>query len=445
MRSTLFLSVCTATVLAQNSILDHSHVGICRSPLLSSLDFLFEKRICSPYGGALDNRRDEGHSTSTGPWSHSRCYRNGTDEFCMYTSTTFAENRGISILTTPERVAKFSKLRAFTDPKSIKDVNQDIVRTLPARYNVVPIPGKDMGVTAKQPLNRGDLIMSNTASMMIDYAAFETLPHADLQKIQAAGVDALPTAHRARFLNLSTHNPTEGYYQRVEKLLATNAFDIDVDDGGETEFFVVFPEIARFNHDCRPNADYWFDPETLTQYIHAVRPIAAGEEITISYMDPVNTRKNRMHKLHHVWGFKCSCSQCTKPRLISRDSDDRVRQIQALRADLQDHSGGSRATPQMAELFVSLFEQERLESMAYEAHTHAALEWNGVGEPWLATKHARLAIEHGLASVGPRNSDVVEMQALAEDPWSHWSWMSRTKRRMGWGRREESDDEEEED
>jgi SET domain-containing protein len=39
------------------------------------------------------------------------------------------------------------------------------------------------------------------------------------------------------------------------------------------------------NHDCRPNADYYFDPETLAQHIHAIRPIAAGEEITISYIE----------------------------------------------------------------------------------------------------------------------------------------------------------------
>ncbi len=39
------------------------------------------------------------------------------------------------------------------------------------------------------------------------------------------------------------------------------------------------------NHDCRPNADYHYDPDTLAQYIYAVRPIAAGEEITISYLE----------------------------------------------------------------------------------------------------------------------------------------------------------------
>jgi len=39
------------------------------------------------------------------------------------------------------------------------------------------------------------------------------------------------------------------------------------------------------NHDCRPNADYHYDPDTLAQHIHAIRPIAEGEEITISYLE----------------------------------------------------------------------------------------------------------------------------------------------------------------
>lgn len=99
---------------------------------------------------------------------------------------------------------------------------------------------------------------------------------------------------------------------------------------------------------------------------------------------------------------------------------------------MSDYSAESAATPQMADLFISLYEQERMQSTIYEAYTFAAIEWNGVGEPWTAVKYARLAIEYGLPSVGPRDRDVIEMRALAEDPWGHWSWMLRTSKRMGW-------------
>lgn len=86
----------------------------------------------------------------------------------------------------------------------------------------------------------------------------------------------------------------------------------------------------------------------------------------------------------------------------------------------------------MAELLISLYQQERLWQMLYEAYTFAALEYNGVGEPWTATKYARLAVQHGLAGGGPNDSDVREMTALARNPWEHWSWMLRTKKRMNW-------------
>jgi hypothetical protein len=87
----------------------------------------------------------------------------------------------------------------------------------------------------------------------------------------------------------------------------------------------------------------------------------------------------------------------------------------------------------MGELMVSLFQQERLDGAMYEAYTYAAIEYNGAGDPWMATKYARLAVQVGTAAAGPLDSDVVEMKALARDPWEHWSWMLRTKKRMNWG------------
>lgn len=135
-------------------------------------------------------------------------------------------------------------------------------------------------------------------------------------------------------------------------------------------------------------------------------------------------------------------------------SDERIKQIGAIRKQLEDYTTESAATPQMADLFVSLYEQERLDGSIYEAYAFAAIEWNGVGEPWNAVRYARLAIEYGLVAVGSRDRDVVEMKKLAEDPWGHWSWMLRTSKRMSWARMREvgnnymrggGDDEEDDD
>lgn len=118
---------------------------------------------------------------------------------------------------------------------------------------------------------------------------------------------------------------------------------------------------------------------------------------------------------------------------MAAESDARIKQIKRVRKQLESYEPGSAATPQMAELMVSLYEQERLSGSIYEAYTFAAIEWNGAGDPSTAVRYARLAIEAGLASAGPRDRDVAEMIRLAEDPWSHWSWMLRTSKRMNWG------------
>ncbi len=109
-------------------------------------------------------------------------------------------------------------------------------------------------------------------------------------------------------------------------------------------------------------------------------------------------------------------------------------QINELLSEFKSYKAESRATPDMAELLISLYQQENLWGMMYEAFTHAALEYNGAGEPWMATKYAQLAGGIGIPAVGEDHSDVVEMESLAEDPWSHWSWMLRTKKGMGWGK-----------
>lgn len=84
----------------------------------------------------------------------------------------------------------------------------------------------------------------------------------------------------------------------------------------------------------------------------------------------------------------------------------------------------------MSELLVSLYEQERLHGPISEAYALAAIEFNGVGEPWTAQKYARLAVESGLIYGGPADTDVKEMEKLLKDPWAHWSWMLRTNKRM---------------
>jgi hypothetical protein len=176
------------------------------------------------------------------------------------------------------------------------------------------------------------------------------------------------------------------------------------------------------NHDCRPNANYFFDRDTFTHQVHAVRAIYPGEEITISYINPIQSREKRLKALKRSWGFDCRCSQCTAPAPIGAASDARLAQLEKVHHELSDTREAHETTPEMAEFLVSLYEQERLWGDMLEPYSFAALEYNGVGNAWMARKYARLAVEAGLLHRGRNHVSVTAMEALLSAPEEHWSW-----------------------
>ncbi|KAJ0341784.1 hypothetical protein COL922a_001878 [Colletotrichum nupharicola] len=392
--------------------------------------------VCRNKDGLTLSHSDEaqnplkGSATSFSWTKTSPCFKNGTDslEFCIFHSQTYG-NKGISIITDAERAAHITRSWGFTKPESLEGTNQPL-----QKYHVAKVPGKDYGLVATVPIKRGEIIVKETASLLIDYAAFANVPPAEMKKMQAHAVDYLPFNHRSQFMNMSAHGYQGDHLSMVDKIIVTNTFDVEMDDAKrDDDFYAVFVNTSRMNHDCRPNVDYWFDPRTLTQRTTAIRDIMPGEELTLSYIDPMQTRKARRERLHGTWGFHCSCPHCTQSRLKTDASDLRIEQIALLREEFNDYTPASRATPQMAELLISLYEQEHNWSLLSEAYTLAAIEYNGIGEPWLATKYARLAIEYGLTTLWEGHGDVIEMSKLAEDPWAHWSWMLRTRKRYSWG------------
>ncbi|KAK1756153.1 hypothetical protein QBC47DRAFT_299226 [Echria macrotheca] len=466
MKLSQFVSVYAAAVLAHSSDHQHHHHhadlgGVCGSGALPDSTCQPDTEYLPGAQKEIFAEKEDGWRCPNGTscehahkhsWTHSSpCFvgsKTGQD-FCVFTDTEFADGRGTSFVMTRRRADYLTTYSAFTDPGFVSGVNQDLVRTIPAVYDVHEFPGKGMGLVANQFIRRGELIMANTASLMIDYRVFHELKKEEYKELQLHAVNYLPDPHRKAFMNLSTHGQTfSTLVDTVEKIAETNAFDIDPDADDEEQnygFFVVFPEIARFNHDCRPNADYYFEHRSLTQYIHATRDIQPGEELTLSYINTVMTRNERLRKLNHNWGFQCACSACTQEKARADVSDMRIRRIKDLRPKMRNWKAGSVATPQMAELLISLYEQERLWGSMYNAYSFAAYEYNAVGDPWTAIKYAMLAIEWGIPMVGATSSEVTDMEKLVEDPWGHWSWMHRVKKRSGWARDPDEEEEEEDD
>lgn len=351
------------------------------------------------------------------PWTFwPECFSNEKTEepYCVFSDQSFASGRGISILTTQTFAYAMREKPAFTNPNVLTDVN---------KFDNPPFvqhefPGKGRGLVANKTLHRGEKIFSSTPILITDSDAFQ-LDESERLALLYRGVDTLPLATQALFWALMGHFDIDP----VDDRIGTNNFDSVIDGIAQQ---VLFPEIAMMNHDCRPNAAYFWDEELLTHYVHAIRDIYPGEEITITYIDNEKDRETRMRRLEKNWGFKCSCAACTAHAHLAAESDNRLYQITGVAKTLDDWTSTSPATPEVAELLISLYQQERLDASLATAYKYAAETYSSFGKKWEAVKYARLSVEMGMLDKGFRHGDVTEMRKMSEEPEMTWSWNKRS-------------------
>lgn len=103
---------------------------------------------------------------------------------------------------------------------------------------------------------------------------------------------------------------------KVAGIMQTNAFNVDVQDGQGSCHRALFPNVARINHSCAPNAHVCFYPSSDyssrgRMVIHTLRDIQTAEEVVISYFNILLPRSERQQKTQK-WGFACACQVCDK-------------------------------------------------------------------------------------------------------------------------------------
>ncbi len=76
--------------------------------------------------------------------------------------------------------------------------------------------------------------------------------------------------------------------------------------------FGLFPTTARINHSCAPNAHFTGTAGAVMS-VRTTRPLAAGEELTVRYVDIYAPRESRQHELMQTKAFLCSCPRCSVP------------------------------------------------------------------------------------------------------------------------------------
>lgn len=336
-----------------------------------------------------------------------------TEPYCVFSDQSFAVGRGIFILGQKDVVYSMLEKPAFQEPSILAPMNH---------YSNPPFiqhdfPGKGRGLIANKTLNRGDQIFASTPILITDRDAYDFSP-ADRLALLHRGVATLPPSSQAGLWGLMGHADSDAIDDRIN----TNNFQVVINGIGH---LALFPEMAMLNHDCRPNAAYFFDEDSMSQYVHAMRTIQPGEEITITYVDNEEIREKRVRRLKRNWGFDCGCSACTAHPLLTQESDARLLQIEGLGALLDDWTPGSTATPEVAELLISLLKQERLDASLATAYKHAAEVYSSFGMRVEAIKYARLSTELSMLDKGFHDGDVSEMKSMASNPERSWSWEKR--------------------
>lgn len=376
----------------------------------------FENVMClAPKGVFMDRTRPHA------PWtSPPQCVRGAHWEtrapqtFCIFVKKDFAEGRGIAILASPKVAARIAATEAFTKPESIYGANDASQEP----FRKVLFPKKGYGLVANRTIFRGERIMQETSAWIYDRDAFTSLPEEVRIPLTWNMAYQLPEGARSDLLALHGHYGED----ELDDIMRTNAFGAYFSKQPNRIYNQVFPRISRFNHDCRPNAHYYFDKATMTQYVNAIRKIEKDEEILVSYTDGEMFSHERKAAIMDSWGFECDCSICRQHPEALAASDRRLAVIKDLKTFLEDWSEVRKDRPQKAELLASLYELERMEVSAATAYEAAAYAYNVFGNEWKAMEYAAKAHEAMTLYYGASNPITVEMERLMVDPKGHQTW-----------------------
>ncbi|XMA13710.1 hypothetical protein WAI453_006501 [Rhynchosporium graminicola] len=168
--------------------------------------------------------------------------------------------------------------------------------------------GKGMGTFATRTIASGTRIIAEAGLLQIDrktsdaatiVQAFESLSSSRQSAYLSLHEFACDSFIRAAERELGQYwENTPKIHRRVLGIWAANSF-------GD-----VFLLGSRINHSCIPNVNFAYNSTLGKQTFHAVREIAAGEELTIMYNQGTNLLRNQRQTELREWGFTCGCPAC---------------------------------------------------------------------------------------------------------------------------------------
>ncbi|KAI0050099.1 SET domain-containing protein [Auriscalpium vulgare] len=184
------------------------------------------------------------------------------------------------------------------------------------RYEIRAVPGKGVGVFATEAIALGALIARERplviAPLLMTPESIEAIVRNMPQHIRDAC--------------FALHNCKPPSLPHFHGIINTNGIHIG-DMPGQSMyggFGGLYKDISRVNHSCSSNASHRWDLDTLTGELRAQRPIAAGEEVSFSYLSTDMPYGARHAYLRDKYFFTCVCAVCRLPP-AARAQDDSAR------------------------------------------------------------------------------------------------------------------------
>ncbi|KAI3330398.1 hypothetical protein F4824DRAFT_344687 [Ustulina deusta] len=318
------------------------------------------------------------------PWTHEpncvKAEKEPSLKYCVYSNSRHGYH-GISIITKPKTAADSANMlnEEFPGGHSINNTTLS--------YAIVDIPFKGKGVVATRKISRAEAFMSDWASVLLDLSFPKAMQQQVGHQFLHLAAEQLSDPDKVLGLGRSSAQAID----IMEDVLGTNSFSYTL--GGDPHM-ALYPEVARINHACKPNAFVRFSPTSFDVKVVAFRDIEMGEEITISYI-PMNYPREKRRRDLGRWGFECKCSLCTASKTEIAASDYRRGKIASLQEESIRAIGeldGTTAVRAAYEI-LALVEAEDIPTMvASQYEILARLFWKA-GDTETAMKYAQQSLD----------------------------------------------------
>ncbi|KAI8455384.1 hypothetical protein BY996DRAFT_4580891 [Phakopsora pachyrhizi] len=243
------------------------------------------------------------------------------EEYCFFLNPHINQGDGLVIFTRPS-VMNQSLEYQFNLASDTRTTSAVQLISMPEKGGI--------GALASRSLLTGERVTQGRAVAIVS-AEPVVYQSGNLPAIRKIAVDLLPLHSRRKVALMIGSGETEAEW--ISNAFDVNSFSIKLGDG-HSHFALISGEPTRLNHACRPNTQFYMNTETLEVFMHALKPIKAGEELTISYHRMDAIFKDRQTDLKDTYNFDCQCSYCSMSKEKIEESDNRIRRIYELRDGL---------------------------------------------------------------------------------------------------------------